>query len=76
MPHIHVKIVGKTEEEKSKLAEAITKAVMDSVGSDEANISIRIEDIQKNHWVEDVYKNDILNHWDLLYKKPGYNALQ
>jgi 4-oxalocrotonate tautomerase len=73
MPHIHVKIVGKTEEEKAKLAESITKAVMDSVQANEANISVSIEDVEKSDWVEKVYKPDILGRWDQLYKKPGYD---
>lgn len=76
MPHIHVKIAGKTDEEKTKLAEAITKAVMNAVQSAEDNISVSIEDILKEDWVEKVYKPDILAHQDWLYKKPGYNPLR
>ena len=75
MPHIHVKIAGKTEAEKAALAEAITNAVINAVQSKEANISVSIEDVDKADWVEKVYKPDILGHWDILYKKPGYNPL-
>ena len=75
MPLIHVKIVGKSEAEKTLLADEITKAVMHTVQSKEANITISIEDIQKEDWVEKVYKPDILGHWDTLYKKPGYDPL-
>ena len=75
MPHIHIKIVGKSEEEKTKLAEEITKAVMNAVQAKEDNISVTIEDIKKEDWVENVYKPDILGHQDQLYKKPGYNPL-
>ncbi len=75
MPHIHVKIAGKSEAEKMQLANEITKAVMHAVQSKEANITISIEDIQKEDWVEKVYKPDILGHWDQLYKKPGYDPL-
>ena len=76
MPHIHIKIVGKSEEEKAKLAEEITKAVMDSVHAAEANISVRIEDIDKADWGEKVYKPDIVDHWTELYKKPGYDPFK
>ncbi len=76
MPHIHVKIVGKSEAEKAKLAEAITKAVMTAVQAKEDNISVTIEDIKKEDWVENVYKPDILGRQDQLYKKPGYTPLQ
>lgn len=75
MPHVHVKIVGKTEEEKTKLAQAITKAVIDSVGAKEANISVSIEDIAKEDWIEKVYKPDIQGRWNIVYKKPGYKPL-
>jgi len=75
MPHIQVKIVAKTEEEKMKLAEAITMAVKDAVGASEANISVSIEDVEKSDWIEGVYKPDILARWDLLYKEPGYDLL-
>ncbi|HZY35716.1 MAG TPA: tautomerase family protein [Mucilaginibacter sp.] len=75
MPHIHVKIAGKTEAEKIKIAEEITKAVINAVQAKEANITVSIEDIDKGDWVEKVYKPDILGHWDMLYKKPGYNPL-
>lgn len=75
MPHIHVKIVGKSEAEKTRLAEEITKAVMNAVQAKEDNISVTIEDIKKEDWVENVYKPDILGRQDELYKKPGYNPL-
>ncbi|PWS29762.1 tautomerase family protein [Pedobacter paludis] len=76
MPHIHVKIVGKTDEEKRNLSEAITEAVKVSVGADEANITISVEDVEKADWVEKVNKPDIIGHWDQLYKKPGYDHLK
>ena len=76
MPHIHVKIVGKSEEEKANLAAEITKAVMVAVGAKEANISVSIEDVKKEDWAEKVYKPDILGHWGWLYKKPGYDPFK
>jgi 4-oxalocrotonate tautomerase len=75
MPHIHVKIVGKTDEEKARLAEEITKAVITAIQANEANISISIQDVEKSDWVEKVYKPDIVGHAGKLYKKPGYDPL-
>jgi len=75
MPHIHVKIVGKSEAEKTTLAREITKAVMNAVGAKEGNISVSIEAIEKDDWTEKVYKPDILGHWEQLYKKPEYDPL-
>jgi len=75
MPHIHVKIVGKSEAEKATLAQEITKAVVNAVGAKEGNISVSIEDVEKDDWIEKVYKPDILGHWEQLYKKPEYDPL-
>jgi len=32
-----------------------------------------IEEVKSQDWAEKVYKPDIQNKWDKLYKKPGYN---
>ena len=52
MPHIHVKIVGKSEAEKTTLAQELTKAVVNTVGAKEGNISVSIEDVEMDDWVE------------------------
>jgi 4-oxalocrotonate tautomerase len=67
---------GRTDELKTKLAEELTKAVMKVTGNREQSVSVSIEDIQPDDWTEKVYKTDILNNRDKLYKKPGYNPLQ
>ena len=33
-----------------------------------------IEEIRPEDWAGKVYKPDILNNWDKLYKKPGYTT--
>ena len=32
----------------------------------------RIEEIGADDWAEKVYRPDMVNNWDKLYKKPGY----
>jgi len=74
MPHVVVKLyAGRTEAQKTKLAEEIVKAVMAGVGSAEESISVGVEDIAPGDWTERVYKPDIADKWDTLYKKPGYD---
>lgn len=74
MPHVIVKLwPGKTEQQKICLAEAITKDVMDVLHYGEQSVSVAIEEIQSQDWVEQVYKRDIKNKSDQLYKKPGYS---
>jgi len=76
MPHVIVKLAtGKSEVQKSRLAEAIVKDVMTALNSKEENISVAIEEIQPENWTEQVYKPDIQGRWEKLYKKPGYNPL-
>lgn len=73
MPHVIVKLwAGKTEEQKAKIAEAVTKAVMESAPCGEAAMSVAIEEYDPAAWAEAVYAPDITAKWDALYKKPGY----
>jgi 4-oxalocrotonate tautomerase len=41
----------------------------------EQAVSVAIEDIEPQDWVEQVYRPDILGHPDKLFKKPGYDPL-
>jgi len=73
MPHIIVKLWhGKSEEQKTRLAEAITKDVMDIFHYGEESVSVAMEEIKPEDWAEKVYKPDIVGHPEKLYKKPGY----
>jgi len=73
MPHVIVKLwPGKSEQQKTRLAEAITKDVMNTLHYGEESVSVAFEEITAQEWAEKVYKPDILNHPEKLYKKPGY----
>jgi phenylpyruvate tautomerase PptA (4-oxalocrotonate tautomerase family) len=72
MPHVIVKLwPGKSEEQKTRLAEAIAKNVMDILHYGDESVSVAMEEVKSRDWVEKVYKPDIQNKWDALYKKPG-----
>ena len=74
MPHVIVKLwPGKSEKQKARLAEAITKDVMDVLGYGEASVSVAMEEVGSQDWAEKVYKPDIESKPEQLYKKPGYN---
>jgi 4-oxalocrotonate tautomerase len=76
MPHIIVKLhAGRTERQKARLAEDVSKAVMTALKLGEESVSVAIEDVSPQDWVETVYKPDILGNLDKLYKKPGYDPL-
>jgi 4-oxalocrotonate tautomerase len=63
---------GKSERQKARLAEAITRDVMDILDYGEESVSVAIEEIKARDWAEQVYKADIKKNWGKLYKEPGY----
>lgn len=74
MPHVIVKLwPGRSDQQKRRLAEAITKDVTDILHYGEESVSVALEEVKSHDWVEKVYKPDIKNKWDKLYKKPGYD---
>ncbi|NMP25655.1 4-oxalocrotonate tautomerase [Rahnella sp. SAP-1] len=75
MPHIIVKIVGQSEEDKKIIAAALTDTLSKTLGISGDFISLSIEDVLKDNWMEDVYKPEIIEKPKNLYKKPGYDPL-
>ena len=73
MPHVIVKLwPGKSDQQKARLAEKIAKDVMDVLNYGEESVSVGFEEIKSQDWKEKVYKPDMQDKWDKLYKKPGY----
>jgi 4-oxalocrotonate tautomerase len=77
MPHIIVKMYpGRTEKQKAQLAQKITEDIMAIANCEEKSVSVAIEEIKPEDWVESVYKSDILEKMESLYKKPGYDPFE
>jgi 4-oxalocrotonate tautomerase len=77
MPHVIVKLYpGRSEEQKIKLAGEIVKDVVAIAKCDEKSVSVAFEEVAKEDWAEKVYRVDILNKKDSLYKEPEYNPLK
>ena len=73
MPHVIVKLwPGKSEEQKTRLAEEIVKDVTKVLNYGEESVSVAIEEVEPKDWAEKVYRADIVNNSEKLYKKPGY----
>jgi 4-oxalocrotonate tautomerase len=73
MPHVTVKMYpGCTHEQKSKLAQEITNAIMKIAQKPESAISIAIEEVTEAEWMAKVYDTEIRANMEKLYKKPGY----
>jgi len=75
MPHVVVKLYpGKSEAQKTELANAITASVMSILGNTEAAVSVGFEEVAPDDWAEQVYRPDITAKPDAIYKKPGYTV--
>jgi len=73
VPHVIVKAwPGKTEDQKKRLADAITRDVNEILGNGLDSISVSIVEIPSERWKEEVYRPDIENGSGTLYKTPGY----
>jgi 4-oxalocrotonate tautomerase len=77
MPHVIVKLCpGKSEQQKSRLAQEITDSVMSVLNYGAEFVSVGFEEVESQEWTEKVYRSDIEAKWDQLYKKPEYNPLE
>ena len=77
MPHVTVKLYsGRTEQQKARLAEEMTKAVTGVLKCGEEAVSVAIEDVEPDDWAEKVYKPDILSKRKTIYKQPGYDPFR
>ncbi len=75
MPHVIVKLwPGKSERQKALLTEAIVKDVMNVLNYGEESVSVAIEEVPARDWAEKVYRPDIVENSEKLYKKPGYTT--
>ena len=77
MPHVIVKLFpGRSEDQKSRLADQIVKDVIEIAGCKEEVVSVAFEEVPESDWAETVYRPDILGKESNLYKKPGYNPFE
>lgn len=60
MPHVIVKLwPGTSEQQKTRLAEAITKDVMEILHYGDESVSVSMEEVKSQDWLEKLYKPDI-----------------
>ena len=73
MPHVLVEMwPGKSEKQNARLADAITRDVMEILNYGEESVSVAIQEVAARDWAGQVYKPDIQENRDKLYKEPGY----
>jgi 4-oxalocrotonate tautomerase len=77
MPHIIVKLYpGRPDQQKRQLSAEIVKDVVTIAQCKESDVSVAFEEIEPGEWADKVYRPDILNQKDKLYKEPGYNPFE
>ena len=77
MPHVIVKLYpGRSEQQKSHPTREIVSDEVAIAKCGEESVSVAIEEIKSEDWAEKVYKPDILEKPEKLYKKPGYNPFK
>jgi 4-oxalocrotonate tautomerase len=75
VPHVIVKLwPGKSDDQKQRLSDTITRGVMEILDYGEGAVSVGFEEVAPSDWTEQVYNPDILGKWPNLMKQPGYGA--
>jgi len=73
MPHVIVKLwPGQSEQQKRRLAEAITRDVATVLDYGDESVSVALEEVTPAEWAEKVYRPNIVDKAATLYKTPGY----
>ncbi len=73
MPHVIVKMYkGRTLEQKQAMTDAVSKALIETIGCTDDHISVAVEEYDKEKWGEEVFYKEITPNLDNLYKKPNY----
>ena len=74
MPHVIVKLwPGKSQLQKMRLAEAITKDVMEILHYGDESVSVATEEVEPQDWSDKVYKPDIKTQLRQDLQEAGYD---
>jgi 4-oxalocrotonate tautomerase len=79
MPHVIIKMLpGRSEEQKTQLANTISKDIVAIVRCGEESVSVTIEDVQSSDWTDKVYETDISDAASrgTLYRRPAYDPFK
>jgi 4-oxalocrotonate tautomerase len=76
MPHIIIKMAeGRSDAIKHELASRLTDTMMEVLALDASAISVAVEDVPAQMWMQQVYVPDIESGAGRLFKSPGYGPL-
>ncbi|RRO14304.1 tautomerase PptA [Saccharopolyspora rhizosphaerae] len=74
MPHVNIKHFPEevTDEQKRALAESISAALVEHLGTRDGAVSVTLEPVEKDAWNATVVEPEIQGRPDLLIKRPDY----
>lgn len=76
MPHVIIKLYpGRTEAEKERVADRMAEVLHETLAYPPENVSVVVEEVAPERWMEDVYEPDIRQRQSVLFKRPGYGPL-
>ena len=72
MPHVIVRLwPGKSEEQKTRLADRIAKNVMDALHYGEESVSVGFEEVKSEDCREQLHQPDVKDQWDPDLQETG-----
>lgn len=76
MPHVIIKLYpGRTEAEKSALADRLAEVLNETLAYRPGAVSVVIQEVAPDRWMEDVYEPDIRQRQAELVRWPDYGPL-
>ena len=76
MPHVVVRMYpGRTDEQKRALARRIEEALVEVLGCGKETVSVGIEEVEPERWMDEVYRPFIEGREHTLWVRPGYGPL-
>lgn len=74
MPHVIIKMyTGRSEDQKQMIADEVAKTVSEKASCHPNVVSVSIEEYEPADWPEAVFRPDIRDKKETLYRKPGYD---
>ena len=75
MPHVIVKLwTGKSEHQKRRLADAITKDIATILNYGDESVSVALEEVTATEWAEKVYRPDTWRRRRRSTRSPDTNC--
>ncbi|MCQ2535036.1 MAG: tautomerase family protein [Clostridia bacterium] len=70
MPHVTIKMwTGRSDEIKTRLSEKVAQTIADDLGCKLSDVTVAVDDVNKEDWVDQVVSKEIENNPNIYFKK-------